>query len=285
MFVWTKRCAAERLDLWEQRFQGNPNLAIEWLGNGGSVRLSVFCARRREAESLRDGFGGAVREVKRTEWNRLPAAPRPVMVRDSLMVTSRTRRDELATLRRDHPQRIIISIPPELAFGTGDHATTATCLRMLADAARQRRGTTWSMADLGCGTGVLAIAARRLGADDVFACDFDPLAIDVAQRNARRNRATNLTLRRQDVLRWKPRKQGYHVVVANLFSTVLIEAWPVIVRSVAPGGTLIVSGILATQAWDVFTAAARNGLGFTQVVRKGRWVTAMGGRMQDLVKA
>jgi ribosomal protein L11 methyltransferase len=285
MFVWTKRCAADRLGLWEQRFQGNPNLVIEWLGDGESVRLSVFCARRLEAESLRDQFGGTVREVKRTEWNRTPTPPRPVVVRDSLIVTSRTRRDELTALRRDHPQRIIVSIPPELAFGTGDHATTATCLRMLVDAARQRRGTAWSMADLGCGTGVLAITARLLGADDVFACDFDPLAIDVALRNAHRNHAADMIIRRQDVLRWKPRRCGYDIVVANLFSTVLIEAWPVIARSVAPGGTLIVSGILATQAWDVFTAAARNGLGFTKVVRKGRWITATGGRMQDLVNA
>jgi ribosomal protein L11 methyltransferase len=87
------------------------------------------------------------------------------------------------------------------------------------------------------------------------------------------------------VLKWKPRKKGYDVVLANIFSTVLIQAWPVIVRSIAPGGDLIVSGILASQAWDVFTAAASNGIGFTKVVRKGKWVTARGGRMVDLEAA
>lgn len=283
MFVWTKRSPSDQLDAWEQRFQGNPNLAVEWLGDGESVRLSLFCAQRREADALRRTCGGSVRDVKRGEWNRAPAPPRPVVVRDSLLVTALTRRDALAALRRDHPRRIVISIPAELAFGTGDHATTATCLRLLADAARQRREDAWSMADLGCGTGVLAIAARKLGARDAFACDFDPLAVDVAVRNARRNHSADIAVRRQDVLRWKPRRRGYDVIAANLFSTVLIDAWPVIARAVAPGGTLIASGILATQAWDVFTAAARNGLGFTKVVRKGRWVTAMGGRMVDLV--
>ena len=84
---------------------------------------------------------------------------------------------------------------------------------------------------------------------------------------------------------WKPRKKGYDVVMANLFSTVLIEAWPVIARSLAPGGDLIVSGILATQAWDVFTAAAANGLGFTKVIKKGKWVTARGGHLTDLIAA
>ncbi len=73
------------------------------------------------------------------------------------------------------------------------------------------------------------------------------------------------------------------MVLANLFSTVLIEAWPVIAKSLAPGGDLIVSGILATQAWDVFTAAAANGIGFTKVIQKGKWVTARGGRMADLI--
>ena len=141
------------------------------------------------------------------------------------------------------------------------------------------------MADLGCGTGVLAIAASKLGAAEVYACDFDPFAVAVALRNAERNGTPDMTIREQDVLRWKPRKSGYDVVMANLFSTVLIEAWPVIAKSLAPGGDLIVSGILASQAWDVFTAAAGSGLGFTQVVRKGKWVTARGGHMVDLIAA
>ena len=92
-------------------------------------------------------------------------------------------------------------------------------------------------------------------------------------------------MKEQDVLKWKPRKKGYDVVLANLFSTVLIEAWPVIAKSIAPGGDLIVSGILADQAWEVFKAAAGSGLGFTKVVRKGKWVTAHGGHMDDLAKA
>jgi ribosomal protein L11 methyltransferase len=87
------------------------------------------------------------------------------------------------------------------------------------------------------------------------------------------------------VLKWKPRKKGYDLVMANLFSTVLIEAWPVISKSLAPGGDLIVSGILATQAWDVFLAAAANGLGFTQVIQKGKWVTARGGHLNDVIAA
>jgi ribosomal protein L11 methyltransferase len=84
------------------------------------------------------------------------------------------------------------------------------------------------------------------------------------------------------VLKWKPRKQ-YDVVLANIFSTVLIQAFPVISKLVKPGGDLILSGILASQAWDVFEAGARHGFGFPTVVKKGKWVTAKGGWMKDLV--
>lgn len=285
MFVWTKLSAAQWLDAWEERFAGHPNFVIEFLKGGRSLRLRVFCERREEAEGIVERFGGQVRQVSKAEWSKPPEAPRPLKVRDRLLLTAAAAPKELAAIRRANPDREVISIPPEMAFGTGDHATTSTCLRLLVDAARRRGDAAWSMADLGCGTGVLAIAASKLGAAEVFACDFDPFAVAVAERNAERNGTPGIAIRDQDVLKWKPRRKGYDLVMANLFSTVLIEAWPVIAKSLAPGGDLIVSGILASQAWDVFTAAAGSGLGFSRVVRKGKWVTAHGGHMTDLIAA
>lgn len=150
--------------------------------------------------------------------------------------------------------------------------------------ARARKGTHWTVADLGTGTGLLAIAARKLGAGETFACDYDPLAVAVGAHNIERNGTPEILMREQDVLKWKPKKKGYDVVLANLFSTILIEAWPVIAKALAPRGDLIVSGILAPQAWEVFTAAAGSGFGFTKVIKKGKWVTAHGGHMTDLIK-
>jgi ribosomal protein L11 methyltransferase len=219
------------------------------------------------------------------EWNKPVEAPRPVKVRDVFVLTAEKRPKELAALRKANPKREIIVIPPEMAFGTGDHATTSTCLRLLVDVARARKGTNWTVADLGTGTGVLAIAAKKLGSGETYACDFDPFAVAVGIRNLERNGTPDILMKEQDVLKWKPRKKGYDVVMANLFSTILIEAWPVIAKSLAPGGDLIVSGILATQAWDVFKAAAANGIGFTKVVKKGKWVTARGGHLADLIAA
>ncbi len=291
MFVWSKLSAAQWADAWEERFAGHPNLVIEYLKGGKSLRLRVFCQSEKEAVEIKARFGGGIRKTSDADWNKPAVLPKPVKVRDAFLLTAETRPRELAALRKTNPGREIISIPAEMAFGTGDHATTSTCLRVLVDVARSADfsppGSTqkWSVADLGTGTGVLAIAARKLGASDVFACDFDPFAVAAAQRNAARNGTPDIRIEEQDVLKWKPRRKGYDLVLANLFSTILIQAWPVIAKSLAPGGHLIVSGILHTQAWDVFTAAAGHGLGFSKVVRKGKWITARGGHMADLIAA
>jgi ribosomal protein L11 methyltransferase len=285
MFSWSRLAPAPHADAWEERLAGFPGLVTEYLKGGRSVRLKVFLGTEREAVALAERFGGTIRKVKRADWERPVPEPRPVKVRERLLLTAATDPVKLRDLRRRHAGRELISIPAETAFGTGDHATTSTCLRLLCDVARQRKDQAWSVADLGAGTAVLAIAARKLGAGRVFACDFDPLAVAAARRNLVRNREPDIVLKQLDVLKWRVPKAGYDVVVANLFSTVLIEAWPVIARSLAPRADLIVSGILASQAWEVFEAAARAGLGFPQVIRKGKWVTARGGRMCDLIAA
>lgn len=282
MFLWSKLSAAQWIDTWEERFAGHPNLVVDYLKGGKSARLNLYCQSRAEAEAIQQQWGGSVREIHAEDWNKPVPAPRPLKVRDVFLLSAEADPKRLASIQKAHPTRQIISIPPEMAFGTGDHATTSTCLRLLVDIARERKQRPWTVADLGTGTGVLAIAARKLGAGETYACDFDPFAVAVAIRNAQRNQTPEILIQEQDVLKWKPRKKGHDVVMANLFSTVLIQAWPVIAKALAPGGDLIVSGILATQAWDCFTAAAQHGLGFTHVVRKGKWITARGGHMNDL---
>ena len=282
MHVWSKLSAAKWVDSWEERFNGNPNLVISYLKGGKSIRMQLYCNTEEEALTVKEQWGGSIRKMADSDWNIPVPPPRPVKVRDVFLLTAESDPDKLAEIQRQHPKRDIITIPPEMAFGTGDHATTSTCLRILVDVARDREGSTWTMADLGTGSGVLAIAAEKLGSAETFACDFDPFSVEAATRNALRNHTPHMTVEEHDVLKWEPRQQGYDVVMANLFSTVLIEAWPVIAKTLAPGGTLIVSGILSTQAWDVFTAAAGEGLGFYKVVKKGKWVTACGGHMDDL---
>jgi len=280
MFVWSKLSASKWLDAWEDRFHGNPNFVLHIIKGGKSVRVEVFCATKSQAEAIAKQFGGSVRKLS-SEWKTaVPEIPPPLKVRNAFVVTQAAVAKDLKKLAEEFPGRDIISIPPEMAFGTGDHATTSTCLRFLVDIARSRKGP-WSCADLGCGSALLAIAAKKLGAADVFACDYDPFAVKVAERNLIRNHADGVETKELDILKWKPRKK-YDVVLANIFSTVLIQAFPVITKVLKPGGDIVLSGILASQAWEVFTAAAAHGLGFPEVVKKGKWVTARGGWMNDL---
>jgi ribosomal protein L11 methyltransferase len=280
MFVWSKLSASKWLDAWEDRFHGNPNFVLHVLKGGKSVRVEVFCAAKSEADAITKQFGGSVRKLSSDWKNATPVISPPLKVRDAIVVTQLAAAKDLKQLAKEYPGRDIISIPPEMAFGTGDHATTSTCLRFLVDIGRAR-GEGWSCADLGTGSGLLAIAAKKMGAGEVFACDYDPFAVKVAERNFERNGTPGVISKELDILKWKPRKR-YDVVLANIFSTVLIEAFPVIIQTLKPKGDIVLSGILASQAWDVFTAAASHGLGFPEVVKKGKWVTARGGWMNDL---
>lgn len=281
MWVWEKLSAAKWLDAWEERFHGNSNLVIHVLKGGKTLRVEVFCESEGDAEAIVRRFGGRVKQLKSADWEKPVEVPAPLKIRDRFLVTQEADENALEALAKAYPGREVLSIPPEMAFGTGDHATTSSCLRLLVDVGR-KRGEGWSCADLGCGTGLLAIAAGKLGAEPIFACDFDPFAVKVAERNCKRSGVAGVEIKELDVLKWKPRKK-YDVVLANLFSTVLIEAFPVISKLVKPGGELILSGILASQAWDVFEAGARHGFGFPTIVKKGKWVTARGGWMKDLV--
>ncbi len=284
MYLWSKLSGAQWIDAWEERFVGNPNFVVEYIKGGKSVRVQVYCETEAEAKAIAKQFGGSIRHVLEADWQKAPDPPRPLKVRDAFLVTSESNEEKLEELRKEHGKREIIVIPPEMAFGTGDHATTSSCMRFIVDISRERKGKKWTVADLGTGTGLLAIAAAKLGAEEVWGCDFDPFAVAVAKRNAARNGTPDVQLENQDVLKWKPRKKGYDVVMANLFSTVLIEAWPVISKALGKNGELVVSGILASQAWEVFEAAAQEGLGFSKVVKKGKWVSARGGWFEDLAE-
>jgi len=129
--------------------------------------------------------------------------------------------------------------------------------------------------DLGTGSGVIAIAAKMLGADHALGMDFDPQAVEVALRNVQRNQVDQVEMLDGDVLKWTPDRQ-WPVVAANMFSTILQKAFPTIVSALEEGGDLIISGILHDQWDETRLVAEANGLSFQQVVRKGKWITARG---------
>jgi ribosomal protein L11 methyltransferase len=147
-----------------------------------------------------------------------------------------------------------VILDPGMAFGTGTHPTTALCLAALSDLLDERPGAT--VLDVGTGSGLLAIAARKLGAREVRGNDNDPVAVEVARENAARNGAEV----RLGVEPLEEIDGRYDLVVANILANTLVELAPQLALHLAPGGVAIVSGILVPQEGEVRAAYVREGL-------------------------
>lgn len=280
MFVWSKLSSVKWMDAWEERFAGNPalNLVITTVPGQTMVRVEIYAEKKKDVLKVQKEWGGSVREVKQQNWAALSKEPMPsIAVRGRLVVVSARSAKEIAQEKKTHAGKDVVAIPADMAFGTGHHATTATVLRMLVDAAKELQGQRWTMADLGCGSGILAIAAVKLGAAKCWGCDFDPKAVLVSKENAARN-DTKIRFTEVDVLEWEPKEQ-WDVVAANIFVNVLEEAFPQIVRSVKPGGFLMTSGILKSQAGPCLKVAENCGIHWDRVVTKGKWLSAVGRRI------
>lgn len=282
MWVWSKLSSVRWRDAWEERFfaDGQTNAVITELPGGKTIRVEVYAATEKPVRDIAARFGGRIRRVHKESWHpRHPEKVQPLKVRDRLLVLPTDDTSQAEDLRRRHPGRPVLQIPATLAFGTGGHPTTATCLRLLADTAaafRKDGRQPWSMADGGTGTGILALAARVLGADPVCGFDHDAEAVRVARSNAILNRIGGVSFHHGDATTWKPDRQ-HDLVAANLFSDILVKAMPRLARALAPHGVIIVSGILEAQANEVVQAATAEGIALSTIKRTGKWVTASGG--------
>lgn len=151
---------------------------------------------------------------------------------------------------------ITLILDPGLAFGTGQHATTALCLRVLEDLwandAEAARMATAPMLDLGCGSGILAIAMAKLGCQHITATDNDPVAVRVAQENVERNGvADRISTSTADL---NELAHTYDGIVANILAVTLVALASQVLRRLQPGGWLVLSGILDSQKDDVWMA-------------------------------
>jgi len=166
------------------------------------------------------------------------------------------------------PGDIVIRLDPGLAFGTGNHPTTEGCLTFLEKYVSPGD----IVFDLGTGSGILAIAAAKLGAIRVAAIDNDEEAINVAQENAALNGASDkIVFKVSDFIDLKPLEVD--VLVANLTAPVIIELLPYIKHKLIGLRLFIASGIMDWQKDGVLEALEDNGFIFEEVLEKGEWVT------------
>lgn len=161
----------------------------------------------------------------------------------------------------------VLRIDPEMSFGTGHHATTRLALRLLADALAPGD----RVLDVGTGTGVLAIAACRIGADAALGVDTNPNAVRNARENVRRNKETDFVTVQEGSVDVASGTQ-YDLVAANITRRVLLELMPALVARLAPGASLLLSGLLRPQRDDIRDAAASHGLALdAEAAEEGWW--------------
>lgn len=162
----------------------------------------------------------------------------------------------------DDPHAVVVRLDPGLAFGTGTHPTTALCLQILESLPLSGR----RVIDYGCGSGILGLAALKLGAAHVTAVDLDPQALLATRDNAVRNGvSSNIDVQGIDV-----ELAPAHCVVANILAGPLIELAPTLTGACEPGGYLLLSGLLKTQAYAV-KAAYSAAFAIVQVVERDDW--------------
>ena len=164
---------------------------------------------------------------------------------------------------------VAIRMDPGMAFGTGLHPTTRGCLELLQAIGPMPP----RLLDVGCGSGILALAALRLGAAAAVACDTDALAVAATRANAAANGLGDRVTVWQGTLPAAPAAEPYRLVVANLVASVLVELSARLAVHTAPGGTLLASGIIEGRAAEVREAFAAAGLSIAAERHDGEWIS------------
>jgi ribosomal protein L11 methyltransferase len=168
------------------------------------------------------------------------------------------------------PADVVLALDPGIAFGTGLHPTTRLCLAAVESLADRGRLAGARALDVGCGSGILAIAALKLGAEAALGLDTDPIAIAATTANAARNRlAARLRARKGSL----PSGEGpFDVVLANLISSVLVTLAPALRDELPRGGVLLASGIFVDREADVRDAFEAVGLHVIDRSAEGEWI-------------
>ncbi|MFV0415645.1 MAG: 50S ribosomal protein L11 methyltransferase [Chthoniobacterales bacterium] len=276
-WVWSKLSAQKWEDAWEERLAFLPTGALTIIHIPGhpKIRLEVYSSKK-EVTLLHQQFGGSIREFKSRELEKSLQEDTPLLKIRSRLVVCRDpiRWKEYLKSKKKSATKASpewIWIPAGLAFGTGSHSTTQGCLRQLCDWA-EPQNKPWRMIDLGCGSGILAIAAEKLGADHAEAIDYDPNCIRITSENAKANACKLIQPKQTDVLKWRPRKEFFDLICANLYSDILLKVTDKIHKALRPNGHLIFSGVLRDQLPECLAAFKQSGIHVKYYNPRGKWV-------------
>ncbi len=205
------------------------------------------------------------RIVEESDWADAWKAYFPVMrIGRRLVIRPTWRR------HRREPGDVVLALDPGMAFGTGLHPTTRLCLVGIESLADRGRLEGARVVDVGCGSGILSIAALKFGAATALGVDTDPIAVEVTSANARRNALVRRLRARVGSL--PTGEPAFDVVLANLIAGVLVPLAAALRDELRPGGTLLASGIFVDREAEVRAAFEENGLVVAGRSEEGEWV-------------
>ncbi|MGH2511173.1 MAG: 50S ribosomal protein L11 methyltransferase [Candidatus Limnocylindrales bacterium] len=232
----------------------------------GAVRQARAALGHLQAFELRPIGELEVSVVHEADWAQAWKAHFPVLRLGRRLVIRPTWRRH-----RRRPGDVVLALDPGMAFGTGLHPTTRLCLigiERWSDAGLLGPTARSSLLDVGCGSGILLIAAGLFGADRLVGLDTDPIAVEATAANAARNRL-RVDVRRASL----PSRSGpFELVVANLIASLLIDLADDLVAEIRPGGRLLASGIFIDRETDVRARFRAAGLTLRERTSEGEWV-------------
>ena len=268
-YLWRRRATPSWLASHEgdlDDLTSGAHVVIERPGRKSLVAEAI-CKTAPAAKKLVRTFGGSFAVLPRDWLKRClrSHARKPIRVGRRLVVVDR----DPGKQKSKSPRQVLI-IPAGAAFGTGDHVTTAMCLRLLENTTRAWADG-WSMFDAGTGSGILALAGSSFGAGSVIGLDNDPLAISTAIQNALTNKIRGVRFFKANALTEKFSGK-FEILAGNLYCQLLVQALPHWKRLLKKEGRMILSGVLRVEERELVRALKLNGLTALKIRRRGKWI-------------
>lgn len=253
--VWFRSMVSTEEDLWKERLAEWSTDRLVFLQSNRSFFVHVYAISPAKAKGLKKKWGGTCREIKPYE-----TSPE---IELNLFGKFKIQSREISK-----PDPKILWVPAEMAFGTGDHPTTAMILRQMI---REKGWEKAEVLDIGCGSGILALMARKLGGRKILGFDNDPACVRISKTNEERNFEVPEICWKEGALGKLKLKKNYDFLLANLYSGLLQEYAHEFKELLKPSGKMICSGILRIDLPPTIQAFKKAGLKVKQIQTKGKW--------------
>ena len=229
--------------------------------DGGVADTLVFLRERFDSLGIKAEI--SVSGVNEEDWaNSWKAYYKPIKIGEKIVIVPAWEKYSAS------PEEIVVRMDPGMAFGTGTHETTRLVIKLLEKYVKNGA----RVADVGCGSGILAICASKLGAGECKAYDIDPVAVKVANENIKDSGLNNVTCEVSDLLKQVDRSGGaYDVICANIVADIIIRMMPDVGALMDENSVILASGIIVERSEDVISGFEQHGFKIVERIDENGW--------------